>query len=939
MDKLLKKALVSFQALDNYSQFENKAQLDRVMMASPWFCDWLKKQPDWSEQFDFFQTDVNVAQELETIAAEWPVDSEVQVMQDLRVWRNRHMARMIARDALGLSTVRQTARQVSDLADAAVAQAVHWSEQYWQVKNGMPALCPFSGQPQQLHVIAMGKHGAQELNLSSDIDLIFAYPTEAMTDGGKSHEQFFTRVGRKVIQLLDTRTADGFVFRVDMRLRPWGQSGVLASHFKALNNYYQQQGRFWERFAMVKARAVTGPAVSKAELEQMLCPFVYRRYVDYQAVGALRELKEKIQQEVRRQNLERNIKLGRGGIREVEFIAQVFQLVRGGQDEVLQARGTWTVLTLLTELGLLPEAVVDELTQAYDFLRDLEHKIQALRDEQTQMLPVDDGDLERLADNMNYSSVDDLLAALASHRDQVNLHFSNLIADEEPIRQSPEIGPLIEAWLNQVRPEGTVESQSLTDEIYAFACDPSVKKITGDSKANLDNFMPMLWYELTKFTDGAERFKSIRPILESILRRTSYFVLLSENPNAIKELVKLAPLSLWIVKQFKEKPFLLDELTDLKSFYQLPRQSELQDELHQLMLRVPEDDLERQMEVLRHFRHGRVLRAAACEVTNRLPLMKISDYLAWVAEVVVDQALALVWRQMVAKHGRPLKADGDWSESFFGIIAYGKMGGLEVSYESDLDLVFLHDADTQGQTEGPVVIDNVVFMARLGQKLIHILSSVTPSGRLYEVDTRLRPSGSSGLLVTGLAGFEKYQRSDAWTWEHQALVRARFIAGDREFKDKFDSVRQSILCQPRDPIALRKDIVEMRGKMSGHLSTNTTGVDSTVFDIKHDVGGIVDLEFLVQYLVLAHANEHPALARWPDNVRCIESLAQEGLITEQAKGRWMQAYLALRQEVHYAILQNENRRRPVHELPEPFVEATKLIRQIWQEKVVDTLTE
>lgn len=936
MDKLLKKALEAFQALDNYSQFENKAQLDQVIIASPWFCEWLKKQTDWPEQFTFFLTEVDVVKELESLAMHWTVDNEAQVMQDLRVWRNRHMARMIARDALNLSSVRETAAQVSALADAAVTYAVRWSEQFWQIKNGVPAPCPFTGQPQRLHVIAMGKHGAQELNLSSDIDLIFAYPTEATTDKGKSHEQFFTRVGRKVIQLLDARTAEGIVFRVDMRLRPWGQSGVLASNFKALNSYYQQQGRFWERFAMVKARAVTGTNDSKFELEQLLSPFVYRRYVDFQAVGALRELKDKIQQEVRRQNLERNIKLGRGGIREVEFIAQVFQLVRGGQDEALQTRGTWPALKLLAELGLLPENVVDELILAYDFLRDLEHKIQALRDEQTQMLPVDEGDLERLASNMNQTSVADLLVALEQHRERVNVHFSNLIAEEEPVLQSPEIGPLISAWLNKNRPEGVTKAEGLSDEVLAFASDPSVMKLSGDSKSNLDNFMPMLWHELTKFSDGANRFLAIRPILESVLRRSSYFVLLSENPNAIKELVKLAPLSLWVAKQFKEKPFLLDELTDLKSFYQLPRQAELQDELHQLMLRVPEDDLERQMEVLRHFRHGRVLRAAACEVTNQLPLMKISDYLAWVAEVVVEQALAIVWRQMLAKHGRPLKADGEWSEPLFGVIAYGKMGGLEVSYESDLDLVFLHDADTQGQTEGPVVVDNVVFMARLGQKLIHILSSVTPSGRLYEVDTRLRPSGSSGLLVTGLAGFEKYQRSDAWTWEHQALVRARFIAGDRELKDKFDLIRQSILCQPRVPAALKKDIIEMRAKMSGHLSTKSADPDAAVFDIKHDFGGIVDLEFLVQYLVLANAEQHPALAVWSDNVRCIESLAQQGLITEQSQQSWMQAYLALRQEVHYAILQNENRQRQVNELPEAFVEAANLVRKVWQEQMGQT---
>ncbi|MDN3648337.1 bifunctional [glutamate--ammonia ligase]-adenylyl-L-tyrosine phosphorylase/[glutamate--ammonia-ligase] adenylyltransferase [Reinekea marina] len=933
MDKQLAKALQAMKSLDQYIQCDHSDAADRLLMASPWLCDWLKKQPDWNRELEFFKQETDANAELEALANQWTLDNEPSVMHDLRVWRNRHMARLMARDALQLSTVRETAKQVSDLADSALQFAVWWAEQFWQLKTGAPAVCPFSGESQRLHVIAMGKHGAQELNLSSDIDLIFAYPCEGETSNGTPHEQYFTRVGRKVIQLLDARTADGFVFRVDMRLRPWGQSGALASNFKALNNYYLQQGRFWERFAMVKARAVTGTAESKYELEQLLSPFVYRRYVDFQAVGALRELKVKIQQEVRRQNLGRNIKLGKGGIREVEFIAQVFQLVRGGQDESLQTRGTWSALTQIAALELLPNEVVNQLINAYDFLRDLEHKIQALRDEQTQMLPTDDSDLERLAANMNEPSVEALLGKLEQVRSSVNVHFSNLIAEEEPVNKISSIGPFVEAWQSKASLTSLKCTPELTDLIMQFSEHPTIQKLTDESLQNLDNFMPILWYELSQFSDGDRRFTIIRPILEAILRRSSYFVLLSENPQAIRELVKLAPLSSWITKQFKENPFLLDELTDLKSLYQLPRQTELHDEIQQLMLRVPEDDLERQMEVLRHFHHARILRAAACEVTNQLPLMKISDYLAWVAEVVVDQALAIVWRQMIAKHGRPLQTNGDWCDFPFGVIAYGKMGGLEISYESDLDLVFIHDADTNGQTEGPSVIENVVFMARLGQKLIHMLSSNTPSGMLYEVDTRLRPSGSSGLLVTSLPSFEKYQRNDAWTWEHQALVRARFIAGDRNLKQKFNALRRDIVCSKRDLPVLKKDIVEMRAKMSSHLSTKSE-LEGRCFDIKHDAGGIVDLEFIVQYLVLAYANEYPELAKWSDNVRCIEALAKHGLITEGEKGDWMEAYLALRQEVHYAILQNENRQRLIEELPETFVKATQTIVNIWQDKII-----
>lgn len=907
-----------------------------VCLASPWFAGWLQHQPDFHQVWHFcMEPEVDI-HDLDALAEHWQIDDQERVMSDLRQWRNRHMARLIARDAWGESNVRHTSRMVSDMADLALQRALDWSMAYWQDRDGEAGSCPFSADAQQLVVIAMGKHGARELNLSSDIDLIFAYPGQGQTSGGRDHEAFFTRVGRKLIQLLDTRTADGFVFRVDMRLRPWGQSGALVSGFKALENYYLQQGRFWERYALVKARPVTGAESARLALKAILQPFVYRRYVDFQAVGALRDLKAKIQKEVRRQNLDRNVKLGAGGIREVEFIAQVFQLVRGGQDELLQQRGTWPVLQTIKELELLPVRVVEELVTAYDFLRDLEHRIQAIRDEQTQNLPADETDLERLALSMQYDDIAALLADLSHHRERVQEHFSQLISEDDGQDQSDTQQALYDAW--QEAQWSQAGENALTDAIHEFHDLPSVKRLAGAARENLDGFMPLLWAELKDKDDAVERFAAIKPVVEAILRRSSYFTLLRENPQAIKELVKLVPASPWIAGQLEAKPFLLDELTDSNHLYRLPNRSELMDELHQQLLRVPEEDLERQMELLRHFKHGRVLRAAACEVAAHLPLMKISDYLAWVAEVVVEQALTLTWRQMVARHGRPSKADGEWCDPDFGVIAYGKMGGLELSYESDLDLVFLHNASAQGMTEGPKSVENVVFMSRLGQKLIHLLSAVTPSGMLYEVDTRLRPSGNSGLLVSSLPAFKKYQQEQAWVWEHQALVRARFIAGDPGIREEFEAYRRSVICQPRDRKVLAREVIDMRQKMFDHLSSEAAGEAKQVFHVKQDRGGIVDIEFLVQYLLLANAAEHPDLARWSDNIRSIDVLAKTGIISAQEHEQWLGAYLALREEVHHAVLAGDSTRVPLEKLSDRLQEVRQQIQSAWQTRLLNTLS-
>lgn len=900
-----------------------------VLMASPWVAAWFERQSDASTAYQQLRSppQVNAIEETTRL---WQVGetTDAEVMRALRVWRNTIQAQLIAQDVWQQMDVRRSVKILSDLADTAIRVALDWATASISARNGQAAIDPNTQTPQSLLVVGMGKLGAQELNLSSDIDLIFAYPTAGETTQGRPHEQYFTRVGQKLIQLLDARTADGFVFRVDMRLRPWGQSGALVSSLNQLQNYYLQHGRFWERFAWVKARVITGARSAQAALEDIRQPFVYRRYIDFQAVGALRDLKQKIQQEVRRQALGNNIKLGEGGIREAEFIAQVFQLVRGGEDIALQTRSTWKVFEYLRSEGLLPPEVADDLSQGYQFLRTLEHRIQGIQDTQTQTLPSDPLDLERLTVVYEVHGQPDWLNQLQAWRDKIHQHFQAVIEDVEPENQpqdlSDECNALVERNFHKL-PES-----ELADVLREFCSTPGVQRLADAALDNWNALLPVLWRTLHPLKDGAERFRAIQPILDAVLRRSSYFALLAENPGAVNELVKLVPASPWMAKQLTDMPFLLDELTNTADLYRLPSRVELADELQQLLIRVPEDDLERQMEVLRHFRHERVLRAAACEITQLLPLMKISDYLAWVAEVVVEQSLNLAWQQMVAKHGRPRRTGGDWCEKPFGVVAYGKFGGIELSYESDLDLVFLHDADSQGQTKGPKVIDNSVFVARLGQKLIHLLSAITPSGQLYEVDTRLRPSGQSGLLVSSLAAFERYQKQQAWTWEHQALVRARFVAGDPAVKAQFELIRKEVLSQTRDEALLKQQVTEMRAKMRSHLSSAGQG-KTEQFHFKQDPGGIVDLEFLVQFLVLRDSGKHAELLAWPDNVRLLKSLVSCQVMEKGLAERLTEAYLVLRQAIHHAVLSQQDIVLPESELPPGVCDARADVMAAWRQ--------
>ncbi|MHA7817630.1 MAG: bifunctional [glutamate--ammonia ligase]-adenylyl-L-tyrosine phosphorylase/[glutamate--ammonia-ligase] adenylyltransferase [Pseudohaliea sp.] len=878
-------------------------ELARVLAASPWAAAQLARRPallaSLAGSGELWQRLPEDA--WDRALGEALADPEAELPVVLRRFRQRAMLRILWRDFNRLADTAETVRDTSLLAEACIRHALAACQAQLEARFGRP-IGRRSGKAQALIVIAMGKLGARELNLSSDIDLVFAYPEAGETDGERrsiSNEEFFTRLGRALIAALDPVTADGFVFRVDMRLRPYGESGPLAQNFAALEAYYQEQGRDWERYALIKARPLTGDPARCEELMRTLRPFVFRRYVDFGVIESLRAMKSMIATEVARRGLEDNVKLGRGGIREVEFIAQCLQLIRGGRDRALQQRELLQVLESCAALGILPPAAVEELRAAYLFLRDSEHAIQGYNDRQTQELPTDAEARAALALVMGCDGWEAFRARLDRERARVAHHFDELIAPPADAPAAPldgvafgAVDAMTLAGLGYRDPEATL---GLLDELQDGS---RLRGLQSEGRERLEQFMPLLLEACAEVEAPDLALERILPLVRAVLRRSAYLVLLTENPPALAELVALCEASPWIAGLLAAHPVLLDELLDRSSLYRAPDRDRLREELAQQVDRLPLDDLEAQMDALRYFKAAHVLRVAASERLGRLPLMKVSDKLTFIAEVVLEQVLRVAWASLVARYGEPARSGGGTG---FAICAYGKLGGIELGYASDLDLVFLWDAEARGVTDGERSIDNSVFYTRLGQKIIHILETRTALGQLYEVDLRLRPSGASGLLVSSLAAFEGYQRENAWTWEHQALVRARPVAGDPEVAGAVTALRRAILARPRDPVALAGEVVAMRDRMREHLLPRDLAEGA--FHLKQSPGGIVDIEFMVQYAVLAWSHDEPELTRWSDNIRILETLGREGRFPEATAADLIAAYIAFRSASHRLALQ------------------------------------
>lgn len=840
---------------------------------------------------------------------------EAGLMKCLRLYRQWWMVRLIALDIQQKISLEALTHRLSALADASVNVSLQWTRNYYQTLYGQAL--DSKGAEQSLIVIGMGKLGGNELNLSSDIDLIFAFREHGETQGGKkslSHQEYFTKLGQKLIQHLDQITADGFVFRVDMRLRPFGQSGALVLNMDSLENYYQDQGRDWERYAMIKARVMAGNKQDIQEFEALRKPFVYRKYLDFGAIGALRDLKQMIAKEVRRKDIEHNIKLGEGGIREVEFIVQALQILHGGRDSGLQCPALLKVLPYLSEHDYLSAADVAMLEQAYQLLRRTEHALQAVNDEQTQLLPNEARERERIALIVGFESWQALNKALWDVRHSVHKLFLELIDDGE---ESSEETKAQETWRLLLKNAQDLEAiadalsdiawqdeNSAAQRLSQFLASKNVVYMQPIGQERLSIFLAMFVRQLPQEEHPDLVLERVLPILEAVLRRTAYLVLLCENPTAITHLIRLCRESVWFTEAISSSPSLLDELLDASTLFSPQTKAMLAEELRLILLRLPEDDEEAQMDAMRRFRRSIILRIAACDITDILPLMKVSDHLTWLAEVLLEQVLQQSWHYLTHKHGFP-ESNGQAAEQpQLAIIGYGKSGGLELGYDSDLDLVFIHNADTSGYTNGERSIDNLTFYTRLGQRLIHIITSFTAAGRLYEVDMRLRPSGNSGLLVASLAAFQEYQQKEAWVWEHQALTRARALAGDTTLMTQFENCRKAIISQQRDRAELKQEVVKMREKMRAHLDT---GGKENGFDLKQGAGGIIDIEFMVQYLVLAWSHKYPELMQYSDNVRQIEAAAKVGLISQEDADKMRQTYTLYRSHTHRLTLQKQSR--------------------------------
>lgn len=838
----------------------------------------------------------------------------------LRRFRRREMVRIAWRDLAGLAELEETLGDLTDLAEGLVGAALDRLHGWQSQRFGEPRAT--GGQPQRLVVLGMGKLGGRELNFSSDIDLIFTYPHQGQTDGARaiSNDEFFRRLGQRLIKILAEPTAEGFVFRVDMRLRPFGESGPLAISFAAFEDYYQHHGRDWERYAMIKARVIAGDREAGERLLEGLRPFVYRRYLDYSAFESLRDMKALITQEMERKGMRRNIKLGPGGIREIEFIGQVFQLIYGGRDPALRERGILRVLDHLAASGRLPAPAVASLQQAYHFLRRVENRLQAWADQQTHTLPEDESARLRLAFTMGQPGWGAFALELARHGEAVSQQFAQVFGGPTPTDRDAGEDALAVLWRGE--PNDNTALQLLTEHgfeeptlawnrLRALKQGFSYRAISLRGRARLDALLPPVLHAVATTPQPTATLERVLNLLEAVARRSVYLALLADHPQALAHLVKLCAASGWIGKHLARFPLLLDDLLNPAVLYAPLDRRQLAAELALQLARAPADDPEERLNALRYFKQTQVLRVAAADVSGAMPLMIVSDHLTEIAETLLRAVLDLAWADLRPKFGQPrCVVDGVERDAGFAIVAYGKLGGIELNYGSDLDLVFLHDSAGDRQfTSGPRSIDNPTFFAKLVQRIIYWLTTRTGAGDLYEVDTRLRPSGRAGLLVSSFEAFAEYQCHQAWTWEHQALARARVVAGPATLAERFQAIRRAVLGRERDPVALRQEVRDMRERMRAELDTST----AELFDLKQGRGGIADIEFMVQYKILANAHRHPELLTYPDNIRQLDGLERFGVLPIADAARLRNAYRALRRRIHRLKLQEQPARIPVDE--------------------------
>ncbi len=862
------------------------------------------------------------------------ISDENGLKKILRQLRQRVILRIIYRDLNGLANLGEVVKTTTNLAEIALNAAVKYHQTWLEEAYGRPF---GKGAAQDFIVIGMGKLGGGELNVSSDIDLIFAYEEEgetlALNSGGIekiSNQDFFTKLAKKVISALDETTEDGFVFRVDMRLRPFGSEGVLVSNLDALEEYYQNNGREWERYAWIKGRAINYENSTSlgANIHALLRPFIFRKYLDFNALNSMRDLKLQIHRDVMQKGQQDNIKLGRGGIREIEFIAQVFQLIRGGQDASLQIKPTLEVLKLLKIKGLLQEKTVDELMAAYIFLRNLEHRLMYVEDQQTQDLPKTDEARVRIANAMHFENWDAFLAELNVHRKIVAQYFDATFSDKSQhefvteaaiwqgtIEEEPALQALLDA--------GYGDASETLSRLQMLRASNRYQQLPELSRQRFDTLMPLVIRQSALEENADVALLRTIILLENICRRASYLALLAEFPEALHLLIKLCATSPWLAQYLTAHPILLDELLDTRTLYAAPDFAKMRTELSKKMTELS-GDAEAQMDATRHFKHAAILRFAAQDVAGRLQLETLSDYLSALADTILQVSLQVIWQNLSFNSGKFKHID----KPKFAVIGYGKLGGKELGYVSDLDIIFLYDIPHESAGEDDVHENAAENYARFAQRINNWFNSLTNAGLLYETDLQLRPDGNSGLLVSSVAAFREYQLHKAWVWEHQALTRARFVAGDANIGEAFEAIRIEVISQARDTEKLKTEVLAMREKMRA-AQKYTPGL----FDIKHSVGGIIDVEFSVQYLVLAHAKQYPKLTGNIGNIGLLKLLAKLKIIEHDLAEKVVSAYREYRHMQHALKLQGAPHMRV--EMAAMVNEHASAVKALWNQVFAD----
>ncbi|HVE48379.1 MAG TPA: bifunctional [glutamate--ammonia ligase]-adenylyl-L-tyrosine phosphorylase/[glutamate--ammonia-ligase] adenylyltransferase [Casimicrobiaceae bacterium] len=888
--------------LDRALAFSRYAQ--RVIGADPALCEWLAERIDapirWEEEIPA----------LDSVASG---DGTEQLASALRRLRTRVMLHTLARDLTGRADLIEVCAAVTKLAEIALDRAVHVHHQSLVAIHGEP-IGEASQARQQLVVVAMGKLGGSELNVSSDVDLVFVYPEEGDTAGDKriSNREFFEKLGRRVIAALAEVTADGYVFRVDMRLRPYGDAGPLAVPLRALEHYLVTQGRTWERYAWLKARPLTGAA--HAELDALITPFVYRKYLDYDAYEGLRDVHRQIRAQGALRDHRNDIKLGEGGIREIEFVVQAMQIVRGGREPALRVRGTLPALDVLRSRGLLPAAAIATIVESYRFLRNLEHRLQYRDDQQTQQLPTDANERAVLATACGEADVASFDRTLAKHRAEVSTQFDSVFGQRDAAHDD---NPFVTLWeapasadvRDKLRAAGYRDSDALVARLARLRASSRYLQLPALSRERVDDLVPQLLAAAAGAAgdayDPQDVFLRLLDLLETVSRRSAYLALLIEHPPLVPRLASLMGASAWAADYLTRHPLLLDELLDARILFAESDWDTWRREIRRAL--DASDDVERRMEALRHFQRAQTFRLLVQDLAGALSVERLADHLSALADIVIEATLAEAWRQMQGANALPPR---------FAVIAYGKLGGKELGYASDLDLVFLYEVDDASDVDSPE------RYAKLARRINSWLTSTTAEGPLYDTDLRLRPDGAAGLIVSSVPAFRRYQEENAWTWEHQALTRARFVAGDEAIGAAFESEREAILCMPRPAPKLAHDVVDMRRRMhAGHPNP------TPLFDIKHDMGGMVDIEFAVQFLVLAYAHSHHELTRNAGNIALLHMAGELSLIPVALAKEVADAYRDYRREQHAVRLTGAAQARVD---PQAHIERRKSVDALWQ---------